>query len=67
MAVPLRRGRPRLPDRACYIRVRSSVYELWRASKNTLGFRRSNKLRLCGVFTASNRQLSIKVTLAKIR
>ena len=37
MAVPLHRGRPRLPDHACYIRVQSSVYELWR-ERNTLDF-----------------------------
>ena len=38
MTVPSRKGRPRLSGRACYIRVRSSVFELWHERKSTFGF-----------------------------
>ena len=38
MAVPSRKGRPRLSGCARYIRVRSSVFELWHERKNTFGF-----------------------------
>ena len=38
MTVSSRKGRPRLSGRACYIRERSSVFELWHERKSTLGF-----------------------------
>lgn len=37
-AVPSRKGRPRLSGRPCYIRIRSSVFELWNSRKRSLGF-----------------------------
>ena len=35
---PTGKGRPRLSGTARYIRVRSSVFELWNARKKSLGF-----------------------------
>ena len=32
------KGRPRLPGTARYIRLRSSVFELWNQRKDSLGF-----------------------------